>query len=405
MSTIGQTAVVLAGGGARGAYEAGALATLLPALEQRGERPRMFIGTSAGAINAVLFGSIAHLPAHEAAQVARDVWSSIYRKDVVSPILHSGIKAGLQYMGQMFGISNHLPSILNAHPLAQTLAERMNWRDLHENIRTGKHLDLVAVSATSCRSGRSVIFFERHEPEGFTQANYRDDTRAIDYMATQLNPEHVMASAAIPVLFPPVHVARPSQAAGWYLDGGVRMNAPIKPALVLGAEKLLIVASDPLETSPGMEVGTNIPDVYDAVSHMLKAALADRMVEDVHTLRKMNAMLQHARELKPGCSASERPYRIVPWIFVGPRHSSHLGKMAEIVFQRNYGQLRWWHRHWDFPVLHQLIQGKGQHRGELMSYLFFHHEYMQEAFSLGQRDAERILRNSESAGLPWRTHL
>ena len=183
------------------------------------------------------------------------------------------------------------------------------------------------------------------------------------------------------------------------------MNAPIKPALVLGADKLLIIASDPLETSPSMEVGMNIPDVYDAVSHMLKAALADRMVEDVHTLRKMNAMLQHAKTLQPGCSASERPYRIVPWIFVGPRHSSHLGKMAEIVFQRNYGRLRWWHRHWDFPVLHQLIQGKGHHRGELMSYLFFHHEYMQEAFSLGQRDAERILRSGGSDGLPWRTHL
>ena len=109
MSQPPRIGVVLAGGGARGAYEAGVLSMLLPEMERRGERPNVFVGTSAGAINAVLFASLAHLPAQQAAEAAWSVWATIYRKDVIAPILNSGLKAGLQYFGQMMGLPHRIP--------------------------------------------------------------------------------------------------------------------------------------------------------------------------------------------------------------------------------------------------------------------------------------------------------
>ena len=278
----------------------------------------------------------------------------------------------------------------------------MNWHNLHENIRLHRGLEVVAVTATACHESRSAVFYQEHCPCDNIPLRYSDDTRAIDYIAARLTPEHVMASAAIPVLFPPVYVHQPESAAGWYMDGGVRMNAPIKPAITLGVDKLVIIAGDPLEHSSSDSVTDQPPDIYDAISHLLKAALTDRMVEDVHTLRKINRMLLNNPANHSSTSHNNRTYRPLPWMFIGPRLSSHLGKMAELVFQRNYGHSRWWHRHWDFPFLHQLVQGKGSKRGDLMSYLFFHHEFMQEALNLGKKDALKMLGSSDT-GLPWRT--
>ncbi len=398
-----QIGVVLAGGGARGAYEAGALATLLPALEAAGERPSVFVGTSAGAINAVLFASLAHLPAAQAAERAWAVWAHIYRRDVIKPILPSGLNAGMNYLGQMLGLRRSLTGLLNSDPLEQTLRQRIDWRALHDNIQQGHHLRAVAVTATSSHTGRSAVFVE--ETPGYSiqgVQGYHDDTRAIDYIHTPIAPEHVMASAAIPVLFPPIRVTTPESAMGWYLDGGVRMNAPVKPAITLGVDKLIIIASDPLETPAHLgEEPLISPDIYAAISEVLRAALIDRMVEDVHTLRKINQLLQHPQHAGVRAARSQRTYRPIPWLFVGPHVHSHLSKLAELVFQREYGHTRWWRRHWDFPLLHQLVQSNSTRRGELLSYLFFHHIYMREALELGRRDALRLL-SGDSASLPWR---
>ncbi|NNM51021.1 MAG: hypothetical protein HKM02_02190 [Pseudomonadales bacterium] len=394
--------VVLAGGGARGAYEAGALATLLPALEAAGERPRVFVGTSAGAINAVLFASLAHLPAEQTAEQAWAVWASIHRRDVIKPILPSGLNAGVNYLGQMLGLQRSLTGLLNADPLEQTLRHRVNWDTLHDNIEQGRGLHAVAVTATSSHTGRSSVFVEETPGYSLQGHGYHDDTRAIDYIHTHLAPEHVMASAAIPVLFPPIRVSTPDLAAGWYLDGGVRMNAPVKPAITLGVDKLIIIASDPLESPANIKDEPLIsPDIYAAISEVLRAALIDRMVEDVHTLRKINNLLQNPQHAGVRAARSQRTYRPIPWLFVGPHIHSHLGKLAELVFQREYGHKRWWRRHWDFPLLHQLVQSDSTRRGELLSYLFFHHIYMREALELGRRDALRLLSGSATS-LPWR---
>lgn len=391
--------VILAGGGARGAYEAGALAALLPVLEQHGRRPQIYVGTSAGAINAALFASLAHLPADEAASQALHLWRSVGRAQVVRAILPSGLRAGLSYLGQLAGLQAELHGILDATPLHNTLDQLMDWAQIHRNIQD-QALQAVAVVATASASGRSTVFVDQAPG---TSLPPPDDDRAMDYVATALSTQHVMASAAIPVIFSPIHVDTPAAYAAWYLDGGLRLNAPIKPALALGAHRALIVATDPLQSPvPQDAAGEAEPDIYTAVADILRATLVDRMVEDVRTLGNINELINGNHELHSERRAQrgKRSYRKVPYLFVGPVMPGHLGRLAEAVFHERFGGLRWLRHSPDFPLLHRLFGGSVKMRGELLSYLFFDHLFIEEAIRMGQHDAQRMLAGG-SGELPW----
>ncbi|HYQ93062.1 MAG TPA: hypothetical protein VES89_13555, partial [Candidatus Competibacteraceae bacterium] len=113
----------------------------------------------------------------------------------------------------------------------------------------------------------------------------------MDFSPMLHKPQHVIASAAIPVLFPPILVKHPATARGWYRDGLVRLNAPISPALALGAEQLALVASEP-DTYPSATLGPDEePDIEDAGAQLLHAVLADHMVEDILTFRTINQLV------------------------------------------------------------------------------------------------------------------
>lgn len=214
--------VVLAGAGARGAYEAGALATLLPVLEANGRRPRIFIGTSAGAINAVLFASLAHLPAPEAAEKALALWRQVSREDVLNSVVWSSLEAVSRYLGQLPGLPVNLTILLDPSPLYRTLDRLINWAQLHENVRHPQCLKGVSATTTDCATGRTKVFLECNGTHPLPPA---DDHRAIDYMRAKLDSSHLIASAAIPLIFPPALITTPPESCGWYLDGGVRLNA------------------------------------------------------------------------------------------------------------------------------------------------------------------------------------
>lgn len=399
----GPIGVVLAGGGARGAYEAGALSVLLPALAERGQRPTVFIGTSAGALNAVLFAAHAHRPATEAAAAALAVWRKVGRAQVIKPILSSGLNAGLRYFGQLLRLPVTLTSVLDAAPLQDTLTTELDWQQLHRNASQPEVLAAVAVVATSCTSGRSTVFVEGAAAGELADC---DDERALDYVPTPLATAHVMASAAIPVLFPPIQVDRPAASRGWYIDGGVRLNVPIKPAVALGVSRAIIIATDPLTHSqPAVGDPGPAPDIYTAVAEVIHAALVDRMVEDVRTLGRVNELLLGCPGMTPPPRAGkDRSHRPIPYLFVGPALPGQLGKMAHVAISRRYGGGKWLRNGIDFPLLHQLIGGARQARSELLSYLFFEHSFIEAAIEMGQRDAARMLAKS-APDIPWQmTH-
>jgi NTE family protein len=388
-------AVVLAGGGARGAYEAGVLAGLLPQLEDAGIRPTLYIGTSAGAINACLFAAHAHLPAREQAEAVLAVWRGIGVGDVFRPVLRTAIPTTAQWAGQRLGWPGaRLRSLVDTAPLRSTARERVPWATLRTNLDAGEAG--LAVVATSAATGRSVVFVD--DPTG-PALPAADDQRPIDYVAAGVAVEHVLASAAIPVLFPPVQVTGPAQAAGWYADGGLRLNAPLKPAIALGADALLVVATHPaVAPAVGAQDGEHEPDVDDSIVAVIDAALVDPMVEDVRTLAKVNALVDGRRRQR---SASGREYVKIPFVFVGPVTRGTLAAEAMLAYRDQFSGVRGAVRGLaqpDLPLLARMVCGDGDRRGDVLSYLLFDRGFVDRAVALGSEDAAKALAND-----PWHT--
>jgi NTE family protein len=179
-------------------------------------------------------------------------------------------------------------------------------------VREGK-VASIAMASTSFTTNQTTEFLQharRPLPE-------RDDGRGVDYILVTLASSQVLASASIRVVIPAVHLADAGPTGRWYLDGGVRLNAPIKPAVALGVDRVVMVATDPLEGVPVDQEHT-APDVYGAVTQVLHAAMVDRMAEDVRTPDKINRLV--SPELGPATARSRRarPYRRIPRIYVGP---------------------------------------------------------------------------------------
>jgi NTE family protein len=393
---VGSTvAVVLAGGGARGAYEIGALSALLPRLEERGERPRVIVGTSVGAINAAYLAATAADPLEQALEKGFRLWSEIGFDDVLKPLLSpSELARALGSLGEFLGVPGaHLWSLLDPSPLARTLKARIPLARIHANVAGGA-LDAAAVVATAAHSGGSVVF---HDGGG----RVRDDPhRAIQYVPARLRLEHVRASAAIPGVFPAVRVGTPRSAAGWYFDGGTRLNTPIKPALALGAERVVVIALNSLRSA----ATRGRPEALDGASQLAQAVLVDPLVHDVQTLATINTIVG-ARASPAGAGARrsrDSRHRRVPYILVAPERPEEIGAIAARVYREHYAGLIDAASSPNLALLGRAFNaGHSPARGELFSYLFFAPEFALALMRRGRADAQRWLRRRHDDG-PWR---
>src|SRR3954471_481883 len=163
---VDRVALVLAGGGARGAYEVGALSVLFPALEEAGLRPRIVVGTSVGAVNGVYLASRAHEPAKVVIADGETIWRELRWEQVARPIASPGTLERLAlYLGEIVGVPGaEIPALLDPAPLAATLRRRVSFEQIHRNVRDG-HLAAAAVVGTSALTSRSVVFHDGGEPE------------------------------------------------------------------------------------------------------------------------------------------------------------------------------------------------------------------------------------------------
>lgn len=406
--------VVIAGAGARGAYEAGAMAALLPALTRADCRPGVFVGTSAGAINVVLLAAHAHEPPEAAAAALRRFWCDLRCRDIWRPLLRSGPGTLARYSAEFLGFPrSQLVALLDTAPLAAT-ARR--WQEVaeraHDNVRAGL-VRALAVATTDVYRGRTVVFVDLADDEELPPT---DRLRAIDYVRTPVTIEHVLASAAIPVAFPAIALEHPA-GRRWYADGGVRLNTPLKPAISLLADRLVVVAThpevavDPDELAPD----TRQPEVNDHLVNVLDTVLVDRMVEDLKTLRTINRALRQDDEdgqdelpgapptspdpdpsspdpAAPGPSSPDPDgtLREIPYVFVGPERRDTLGVLAGEVFAAlpRSERLRPKSCAADLALLRRLLaSGDGPRADDPLSYLFFHPSYAAAAFDLGEHDA------------------
>ncbi len=275
-------ALVLTGGGARAAYQVGVLKGIASILPRSVYNPFPIIcGTSAGAINALSIAGRAG-PFRLRSKKLETIWhnlraSDIYRTDfwgvsanafhVMASFLHSG-----------YGIGRPI-SLLDNTPLRQLLENYVKFDYLDSAISNGE-LEAIAISAMSYSSGQSVTFFQGQDRiSTWKRARRRGEK-------TEINIDHLMASTAIPSLFPAVQIDN-----RYYGDGAVRQLKPISPALHMGARQLLIIGvSDNANTDKNETAVDHSPSIAQIVGHMFNSAFIDSVESDLETLRSINRL-------------------------------------------------------------------------------------------------------------------
>jgi NTE family protein len=378
---MAEVGLVLAGGGARGAYEAGALSVLLPVLERRDERPRILIGTSAGALNVGFLAATAHLPPDEVMRTAMDIWSSVRWSEVARQLVSgASLSRAAAYAGEFIGIpGSRLESLIDPQPLRATLRERVDFGQLGENVEAGR-VDSAGVVATSALTSRSVVFHSG----GPNLAP--DRRRGIDYVPTALTEDQVLASAAIPTVFPAVHVGQPTEARGWYFDGGTRLNTPIKPALALGAERVVVIGVDSLATGAAELAGERRPDALVAAGQTLLGLLDDQLRADLLTLTTINELLA------AGAGHPEGGKRQVPYVVIAPAKRDEIAARALRVVREHYSGLIKSLRSPNIALLSRAVAGGAdEQHAALLSFLLFAPEFTSALIELGREDAQRWL--------------
>jgi NTE family protein len=399
-SDAGQVALVLDAGGARSAYQVGALEVLLPALAERGHRPRVLVGTSAGALITAALSATAHLEPDDQIAQLKNVLGRTTKQYVMRPMWRQAPEVLARYTSETLGLSHfRLRGLFGSQPLARTLSGAIDWAALHRNVEEGV-IESAAVVATSVRTGRVIVF---------TESGSRVTSSAPEYhgrfVATRLDVPHLMASAAIPVLFPSVHVDEPADAAGWYIDGATRRRAPLAPALELGADRVVVIGTGGLRPpDPDSELDRVPVDLGDGGATLLGAVMDDPRRHDLRRLVELNAMTEDpglAPLLDRHREARDRSaYRTVPYVAIAPEDGNELARNAMEIFRTNHGSLLRTLADPDLQIMHRLLGSDSPLQGELLSYLLFDADFFAAASDMGRRDASRWVEQNPDL---WRT--
>ena len=275
-----KTALVLSGGGARAAYQVGVLKAVAELIPDTGHNPFQIIcGTSSGAINAAKLASEAdHF--HGSVANLTTLWSNLQSHK----IHHVGVSSILKNIFKLFasffhsGLSEGRPlSLLDNEPLRQLLIKHVDMARIDEMIQR-EQLHALCISALGYTSGHNISFLDGHPSvEGWQSARRCG-------IKTKLTHDHILASAALPAIFPSVKINRE-----YFGDGALRQTAPLSSALNLGAKKLFIIgvsgnAKDSYQRAPV----SHSPSVAQVMSQLLNSAFIDSLEEDVDMVRRIN---------------------------------------------------------------------------------------------------------------------
>jgi NTE family protein len=392
----GRTAIVFSGGGSRGAYEAGVILYLRKRLAQVLGHPVRFdiiTGTSVGAINAAFLAATIDRPDMQAQRIC-DAWRALQIERMISLRPTDLLRAARLLVGGKPPAptpgSYRYGGIVQTTGLERFVLRSIPWRAIRHNMKRG-HLAALAISATHIATGYSVVFIDSLEraPEALSGDAF------VRCVASRIGPRHVLASAAIPVLFPAVKVGD-----RFYTDGGLRQRTPMTPAIRLGADRILAISLRHVatEAEEGVKLAREREEAYPrplfVFGKLFNALLLDHTGYDLDRMTRLNAMIDEGTRVygddftdvmnRKLAELRGSPLRRLEAVHLRP--SRDIGGMASDFVKRGSARIegRIFRR-----MLQRLAQGESRHESDLLSYLLFDGRFAAALIDLGYRDAAK----------------
>jgi len=364
-----KTALVLPGGGARGAFQVGVLKAISELLPKGAVNPFQIIsGTSAGAVTSIVLAAKARRFRHAVAEL-EDVWGNfrchdVYKTDHLTLLMNS-----LRWFGAMVtgGLISMPSSLLDNSPLRALLSRNVRFPRIQLALDHG-WLDAIAVTAAGYSTAQSHTFFQA-TPEH----NDWTRTRRVG-VREDLHLDHVMASIAVPMIFPPVRMG-----GEYFGDGAMRQATPLSPAIHLGAERILVlgVRNEVADKAPAPGTKLDSPSIAQIAGYMLDTLFMDGLYSDLERMTRINQIIDSVPEEHR--TGTMQGMRAIDTMIIVPSED-----VRNIAYRH----------HQELPMalraLLRGIGGKQPRENRLISYLLFEQNFTREMIDLGYRDAMNV---------------
>src|SRR5271167_3155475 len=378
--------LVMTGGGARGAYQAGVLKRIgeIPRVKSLGNPFPIMGGTSAGAVNGAGL-AMGCSDFSLATRVLASLWADLKPTDVFRCDVLSQARNSLTWImdlsfGAVLGGGN-ARSFLDATPLRHFLAAHLDTSRIQDNIRRG-FLYALAISATNYNSGKSYLFIQ-----GMKGHPMWNRSRRVT-LATKITVDHICASAAIPLVFQPVRL-KTARGTAFFGDGCLRLQQPLSPIIRLGAKRIFAIGVRGQNLEHQEEAADERdPSLAQVMGVLFNVMFLDHLATDIEHLERLNQLLSSGQISQAGIEGCER-MRPLTTLLITP--SVDLSQLAE-QHQR------------DMPyLLHYFVSSLGRDAAscaDLMSYLLFTSKYTSDLIEIGYNDASKRIDEIESFLFP-----
>ena len=353
-------ALILSGGGARGAYQAGVLKGLAEILPEKKKNPFQIIsGVSAGAINSAKLACDLDVFSNAIEKLVF-LWSQI----TTDQVFKTDFLTMNKFSFGLLGAQKKMDSLLDTSPLLDLLNRHCDYSKIKKNL-DDKVIESLIITANNYTTGSAISFIQTSS----SKLTWKDSRRLA--ILAEIEAQHIMASSAIPMLFPPIKIGR-----HYYGDGCVRNSTPCSPSIRMGADKLFVIGvrtqmtSEITNRAETAALTNTPPSMVRILNALLNAVLLDSVEQDVHRIQRINQLVNLT-----GNISNKNGFKEIPALCISP--SEDIGDLAR-------------HQAHHLPRLIRMTisaLGSLDEASEILSYLLFEPHFCRKLIEMGYNDA------------------